>query len=201
MSTVFLKNYNQNQISNMSIHSNIKSVIISDIELKNRIKELAANISHDYQDSKEIVMICILQGAFLFMADLVREIDTVPVIVDFMSVSSYGNETKTSGTVKILLDLKSGIEGKDIIIVEDIIDSGLTLQYLVKYLKNKGPKSLKICVLLNKMISTTDVAIDYQGFEISKDAFVVGYGLDYSGHYRNINYVGELDGKVYAKKE
>ena len=163
-------------------------VLYDEKKLESRIRELGARISKDYE-GKEITMICILKGACFFACELAKRI-TVPLYFDFMKVSSYGNETESSGVVKIVQDLDEPIRDKDVIIVEDIIDSGRSMHYLTDILKSRGPASLKICSLLNKPDRrVTDVDIDYVGFEIP-DKFVVGYGLDYAQKYRNLPYIG-----------
>lgn len=162
-------------------------VLISAEELKERIGELGEKISNDYKD-KEIHLICVLKGGAMFMVDLAKEI-TVPLTMDFMAVSSYGNDTSSSGIVKIVKDLDDSIEGKDVLIVEDIIDSGKTLSYLVQILKERKPNSLKLCTLLDKPERrVTNVEVDYVGFEV-EDYFVIGYGLDYMQKYRNLPFI------------
>lgn len=169
------------------------SVMISEEEVDARIAELGAKISKDYE-GKTVHMICVLKGGVFFMCELAKKI-TVPVTMDFMSVSSYGNGTVSSGVVKIVKDLDDTIEGKDVLVVEDIIDSGRTLSYLLENLRNRKPSSLKLCTLLDKPDRrVTEVNVDYTGFEI-EDKFVIGYGLDYAQKYRNLPYIGvvELD--------
>ena len=168
-------------------------VWISEEEIDAKVRELGEMISKDYA-GKELHMICVLKGGVFFMCELAKRIN-VPVSLDFMSVSSYGNDTKSSGIVRIVKDLDEGIEGKDVLVVEDIIDSGRTLSYLLENLKNRNPKSLKLCTLLDKPDRReVKVNVDYTGFSIP-DAFVVGYGLDYGQKYRNLPYIGivELD--------
>ncbi len=161
--------------------------LISKEQLKKRTEELGRQITQDYK-GESILAVCILRGAVLFMTDLIREID-LEVQIDFMSVSSYGASTKSSGVVRILKDLDTAIEGKNVLIIEDIVDSGLTLKYLKDYLLGRGPKSLKICTLLDKPARrTADVSADYTGFEV-EDQFIVGYGLDYNQKYRNLPYI------------
>jgi len=169
-------------------------VLISQEELHNRTVELGKQLADDYK-GKEIHMICVLKGGVMFMSDLSKEIAMdVPVSMDFMAVSSYGNETTSSGIVKIVKDLDEPIEGKDVLIVEDIIDSGRTLSYLVQILKERKPSSIKICTLLDKPDRrVVDVEVDYVGFEIP-DLFVLGYGLDYMQLYRNLPYIGKMVG-------
>lgn len=165
--------------------------LIPEDELNQRVRELGRQISEDYQ-GKEVHVICVLKGAVMFMVDLAKHI-TVPVTMDFMAVSSYGNETKSSGIVKIIKDLDESIEGKDVIVVEDIIDSGRTLSYLVHLLSERGPNSIKICTLMDKPDRrVVDVDVDYIGFSIP-DEFVVGYGLDYNQYYRNLPYIAVVE--------
>ena len=161
--------------------------LISEEALQARIKELGAQISKDYQ-GKELVILCILKGGVMFMTDLVKHID-VPLKMDFMVVSSYGDEYKSSGVVKIIKDLVVPIHGKNVLIVEDIIDSGRTLSYLTKMLGERKPESLKLCTLLDKEEErVADVKVDYTGFKIGNE-FVIGYGLDYKQYYRNLPYI------------
>lgn len=167
-------------------------VLISNEELVKRTKELGAQISKDYEN-KEIRLICVLKGGVMFMTDLSKEIKP-KVSMDFMAVSSYGNETSSSGIVKIVKDLDEAIEGKDVLIVEDIIDSGRTLSYLLKVLQERKPSSIKIITLLDKPDRrVVDVDVEYVGFTIP-DEFVVGYGLDYMQYYRNLPYIGIMKG-------
>lgn len=166
--------------------------LISENELNNRVKALGAEISRDYE-GKQVCVICVLKGGVMFMVDLAKQI-TAPVTMDFMAVSSYGNETSSTGVVKIVKDLDESIEGKDVIIIEDIIDSGRTLSYLFQILKDRRPKSLKICTLLDKPERRlVDVEVQYVGFSIP-DEFVVGYGLDYKQLYRNLPYIAIVEG-------
>lgn len=177
--------------------NDIKKVLISQEELASRIKAMGDEISADYA-GKEILMIGVLRGAVIFMADLARAIK-VPVALDFMAVSSYGSSTTSSGIVRIIKDLDEEIQGKHILIVEDIIDSGLTLKYLLENIKSRKPASVKICTLLNKPERRkADVDINYNGF-IVPDEFVVGYGLDYAEKYRNLPFIGVLKPEVYEK--
>ncbi|MBP1764529.1 MAG: hypoxanthine phosphoribosyltransferase [Firmicutes bacterium] len=166
----------------------IQEVLFSEEQLAARVKELGAQLTQDYA-GQEILMIGVLRGAIIFMADLARAVQ-VPVVFDFMAVSSYGSSTSSTGVVRILKDLDEDVEGKHILIVEDIIDSGLTLSYLVENLKSRKPRSIKICTLLNKPERRkADVPVDYNGFTIP-DHFVVGYGLDFAGKYRNLPFIG-----------
>lgn len=162
-------------------------ILISTEEIKKRVKELGAQISKDYV-GKDLFIIGVLKGCIFFLTDLAMEI-TVPLEMDFMAVSSYGSSTRTSGVVRILKDLKHDIKGKDVLIIEDIIDSGLTLHYLSENLKLRGPNSLRIATCLDKPERReVDVNVDYVGFEIP-DKFVIGYGLDYDEKYRNLSYI------------
>lgn len=165
-------------------------VLITKEDVLKRVSELADEIMKDYA-GKEVYMICVLKGGIFFMVDLARKIKG-DVLFDFMVVSSYGSDTKSSGEIKIKKDLDGNIEGKDVLIVEDIIDSGNTLSQLRKILLERNPASLKICTILNKPSRReVEVPVDYIGFEIP-DSFVVGYGLDYDQRYRNLDYIGEL---------
>ena len=165
-------------------------VLLSEEEVDARIQAIGEQISKDYE-GKQVHLICVLKGGSFFMCELAKRI-TVPVSLDFMSVSSYGSETKSSGVVRIVKDLDEPILGKDVLVVEDIVDSGRTLSYLLEMLKDRGPKSLRLCTLLDKPDRrVTDVHVDYTGFQIP-DEFVVGYGLDYAQRYRNLPYIGVL---------
>lgn len=167
------------------------NVLISEEDVDKRIQELGEQISRDY-DGKEIHLVCVLRGGSFFMCELAKRI-TVPVSLDFMSVSSYGNDTKSSGAVRIVKDLDDSLEGKDVLVVEDIIDSGRTLSYLLELLKDRKPSSLKLCTLLDKPDRrVVDVDIDYTAFQVP-DRFVVGYGLDYAQKYRNLPYIGVVE--------
>ena len=167
-------------------------VLLSEEEVDSRIKQIAAKVSKDYA-GKEIHLICVLKGGVFFTCELAKRI-TVPVSLDFMSVSSYGSDTKSSGVVKIIKDLDEPLEGKNVIIVEDIIDSGRTLAYLIEILKQRGPKSIHLCTLLDKPERRVkkQVHVDYTCFTIP-DEFVVGYGLDYDQKYRNLPYIGVVE--------
>ena len=166
-------------------------VLIKEESIQKRISELAKKISVDYKD-KELVLICVLKGAVYFAIDLSKKIEN-DLILDFVKVSSYKEAEETSGNIEFNLDISTDIKGKDVIIVEDIIDSGITLNYLHDYLIAKKPNSLKICVLLDKKERRKkDIKVDYIGFEI-EDKFVIGYGLDYKEKYRNLPYVGYMD--------
>jgi hypoxanthine phosphoribosyltransferase len=177
------------------MHNDLREILFSEARLQEKVKEIGRSITADYQ-GRDLVLIGILKGAVPFIADLMRAID-LPLTYDLMAVSSYGASTKSTGTVRILKDIGLSVEHKDVLIVEDIIDTGLTLQYLRDNLQSRQPRSLKICTLLDKP-SRRKVAIkaDYNGFEIP-DAFVVGYGLDYAEKYRNLPYLGILKADIY----
>ncbi len=165
--------------------------LISEADVAAKIAELGAQISKDYE-GEDIYMLCILKGGVFFMTELAKHV-TVPVSLDFMSVSSYGSQTRSSGNVRIIKDLDTPIEGKNVLVVEDIIDTGRTLAYLLDNLQQRKPKSLKLCTLLDKPEQrVTEVDVDYVGFQIP-DKFVVGYGLDYDQHYRNLPYIGVVE--------
>ncbi len=166
-------------------------VLLSEEEVDKKIQELGDQISKDYE-GKEVHLVCVLKGGSFFMCELAKRI-TVPVSLDFMSVSSYGGDTKSSGIVKIVKDLDEPLVGKDVLVVEDIIDSGRTLSYLLEMLKDRKPASLKLCTLLDKPERrVVDVNIDYTAFQVP-DEFVVGYGLDYDQKYRNLPYIGVVE--------
>ncbi|MBU5474631.1 hypoxanthine phosphoribosyltransferase [Roseburia sp. MSJ-14] len=166
-------------------------VLISEEEIEKRILEMAKEISEFYK-GEEVHLVSVLKGGVFFTCELAKRL-TVPVSIDFMSVSSYGNDTKSSGVVKVIKDLDEAIEGKNVLVVEDIIDSGRTLSYLMENLKSRKPKSLHLCTLLDKPERrVVEVQVDYTGFAIP-DEFVVGYGLDYMQHYRNLPYIGIVE--------
>ena len=179
-----------------SIHADVEEVLLSEEAIQARVRELGVQLTADY-DGLEPVLISVLKGSIVFLADLVRGVE-LPLSIDIMEVSSYGAATESSGQVRILKDLSHPIEGRDVVVVEDIIDTGLTLNYLLRYLREKGPASLRICCLLDKPARRlTEIEIDYVGFTIP-DRFVVGYGLDYGERYRNLPYVGVLRPSVYG---
>ncbi len=179
----------------MNVAQDIEKVLIDKDTIHRKVEELAAKISEDYQE-KDPLLVGVLRGAVVFLADLAREI-AIPVAFDFMAVSSYGTATKTSGVVRILKDLDEDIQGRHVLLVEDIVDSGLTLNYLLKNLKSRKPASLEICALLKKEIrQKMSFNVKYEGFSIP-DEFVVGYGLDYGEKYRNLPYIGTLKAQVY----
>lgn len=181
-----------------TMQDDIKSVLYTEEQLKECVQKIADQINKDYE-GREIYAIGILKGAMVFYADLVRAVK-VPVAFDFMAASSYGKNASSSGEVKILKDLDFSIEGKDVIVVEDIVDSGLTLSYLLRVLKSRHPASVKLCALLNKPERReVNVKVDYVGFDVPNE-FLVGYGLDYASKYRNLPYIGILKPEVYTKK-
>jgi hypoxanthine phosphoribosyltransferase len=176
----------------------IEKILITSEEINARVRELGQQITNDYA-GQDILMIGVLRGAVVFMADLLRAIKR-PIDIDFIATTSYGTSTASSGVVRIVKDLDEDIKGRNLLIAEDIIDSGLTLNYLVENLKTRNPASIKICTLLSKPERRkVDVPVDYNGF-IIPDYFVVGYGLDYAGKYRNLPFIGILKPEVYAKK-
>src|SRR6476660_2058519 len=177
-------------MSNAELERAVGEVLIDEETLQSRIRELGAEVSSDYA-GKELLLVGVLKGAVFFMADLMRSI-TVPCEIDFMAISSYGASTDSSGVVRILKDLDINIEDRHVLVVEDIIDSGLTLSYLVRNLQSRGPASLEVCALLTKPERREiEVPVKYVGFEIP-NKFVIGYGLDFAERYRNLPYVGVL---------
>jgi hypoxanthine phosphoribosyltransferase len=178
------------------VNNDILKVLITKEELEQKVKELGQMITKDYKD-KDLMIVGVLKGCVIFLSDLIREID-LPLTMDFMVVSSYGSSTKSSGVVRIIKDLEKDIAGKDVLIVEDIVDTGLTLNYLVDYLKSRNANSVKICTLLEKPDRRkAEVEMEYVGFRIP-DEFVVGYGLDYAEVYRNLPFVCILKPEVYS---
>ena len=181
----------------MSMHDDIQEILVSEAELKEKVTQLGEQISRDYA-GKNLLLVSILKGSVVFMADLMRAI-TIPASIDFMVVSSYGAGTNTSGLVKIVKDLDQNLAGKDVLIVEDILDTGVTLSKLKPMLELRNPNSIRICTILDKPSRRkADITADYQGFAVP-DEFVVGYGLDYSEKYRNLPFVGVLKPQVYQK--
>jgi len=178
----------------------IKSVLLTEDEIRAKTTELGAKVGRDYAgalDGKDLLLVTVLKGAVMFVTDLARAIP-LPTQLEFMAVSSYGSATSSSGVVRILKDLDRDIAGRDVLIVEDIVDSGLTLSWLLRNLATRHPRSLRVCTLLRKPEAVrTDVDIDYIGFDIPNE-FVVGYGLDYAERYRDLPYIGTLDPRVYS---
>ncbi len=189
--------YGSRESSN--VHPDIGEVLLSEKEIAARVAELGRRITADYR-GKILDVVVILKGAVMFMADLVRHVD-LDLRIGFMAVSSYGDSTVSSGTVRIVKDLQKSIEGRDVLIVEDIVDTGLTMAHLLELLGTRHPASMKVCTLLSKpSCRKVDVRIDYCGFEVP-DKFVVGYGLDYRQMYRHLPYIGVLKPSVYERNE
>jgi hypoxanthine phosphoribosyltransferase len=179
-----------------TLHDDVEEVLLTGEQIQARIAELGAQLGTDYA-GRDPVLVSVLKGSIVFLADLVRQME-IPLSIDLMEVSSYGASTESSGQVRILKDLSMTIDGRDVIVVEDIIDTGLTLNYLLRYLHDKGPASIRICCLLDKPARRlADISIDYRGFTIP-DRFVIGYGLDYDERYRNLPYIGVLRPSVYG---
>jgi len=178
--------------------ADIKKVLITEHQIQEKVAELGAIISKDYQ-GKNPILISILKGGVVFLADLMRKI-TIPIEIEFLGISSYGKSTKSSGVVKIVKDLNIDIRGRHVLIIEDIVDTGLSLTYIKNMLIARNPQSLKICALLDKYEARVqEIFIDYPGFQISNE-FVVGYGLDYAEKYRNLSYIGVLKPEYYKQK-
>ena len=179
----------------MNLHPDISEILLSQEQLELRVAQIGADITRDFA-GRAPLFVGVLKGCFVFMADLMRHVD-LPCAIDFMAVSSYGSGTKTTGAVKIIKDLNQDIEGRDIILVEDILDSGVTLNYLTEYLSVRKPATITIATLMDKPARRkADIYADYSCFEVP-DAFVVGYGLDYNENYRNLPYIGILKPEVY----
>ena len=179
------------------LHPDLARLLVSSQNIENRVTELARQINADYAGQGNLLLVGILRGAFIFTADLARQL-VVPHMVDFMALTSYGKST-TIGDVRILLDLREPIENQHVLIVEDIIDSGHTLHYLTRLLQERQPASVRTCVMVRKNRGRLDVRIDYLGFEIP-DVWVVGYGLDYADQYRTLPYIAELKPEIYHKQ-
>jgi hypoxanthine phosphoribosyltransferase len=180
----------------VTVHDDVSEVLLTEEEVQTRVRALGAQLSADYA-GRSPVLVSVLKGSIVFLADLVRAMD-VPLSVDLMEVSSYGSGTETTGQVRILKDLSGPIEGRDVVVVEDIIDTGLTLNYLLRYLTERSPASIRVCCLLDKPARRlAEIEIDYRGFSIP-DRFVVGYGLDFNEQYRNLPYIGVLRPSVYG---
>lgn len=181
----------------MSIHNDVAEILFSEEQLAEITGRIAAQINKDYE-GKNLLLVSVLKGSLIFMADLMRKIE-VPCAIDFLSVSSYGNSTKSSGEVRILKDLDQSLEGKDILVVEDILDSGNTLSFLLKNLSARNPASIRLCTLLDKPERRqADIHADYIGARV-EDRFIVGFGLDYAEKYRNLPYIGVLKPEIYQK--
>jgi hypoxanthine phosphoribosyltransferase len=180
----------------MSLMDDVAEILITAEEIQAKTVELARHISADYE-GQNLLLVCILKGGMVFLADLMRHL-TIPHEIDFMAVSSYGTSTESTGIVRILMDLETNIQGRNVLIVEDIIDTGRTLKYITENLKTRRPASLRICTLLNKPARRTiEIPLDYVGFEIP-NKFVIGYGLDYAEIYRNLPFVGVLKPELYS---
>ncbi|MHC2850040.1 hypoxanthine phosphoribosyltransferase [Corynebacterium mucifaciens] len=179
----------------------VEAILISEDELQNRIQELADMVSEKYRDADDdLVLVCVLKGAVFFLTDFARKL-SIPSEMEFMAVSSYGNSTTSSGVVRILKDLDKEIAGRDVLVVEDIIDSGLTLSWLLRNLRNRNPKSLEVVTLLRKPdVQTAQIDLLDIGFDIPNE-FVIGYGLDYAERYRDLPYVGTLHPRVYSEAD
>jgi len=177
------------------IHPDLARVLLTENIIKSRVSEMAAQVSIEYAEVERLLLIGILKGAFIFLADLARQLE-IPHSVDFMAVSSYGNSATSTGAVRLVLDVREPLENQHVLIVEDIVDTGQTLNYLYHNLKGRKPASLRTCVLLNKKHHNLNVPIDYLGFEIP-DVWVVGYGLDYADTHRTLPFIAELKPEVY----
>jgi hypoxanthine phosphoribosyltransferase len=180
---------------NVSIEKDIAAILIGTEELQAKVAELGRQISEDYR-GRNPLLICLLRGAVVFLSDLIRATD-IPLEMDFMAISSYGDSTESSGVVRLMMDLKSNITGRNVLIVEDIVDTGRTLAYILDNLRTRRPADVKVCALLSKPSRReAPVEVDYLGFEIP-DKFVVGYGLDYAENYRNLPFIGVLKPELY----
>lgn len=178
------------------MHNDMEKIIFSEEQLQARIQELGKEINRDYADKYPLV-VCLLKGAFIFMADLIKRI-TVPLELDFIAISSYGTSAGSSGVVRLIKDLEVSVEGKDVLIVEDIVDTGLTLNYLIKMLQGRRANTIHVVTLFDKPARRiVKVEADYRGFLVP-DEFIVGYGLDYAGKYRNLPYIGILKREIYS---
>lgn len=180
-----------------SIHNDIQEILYTEEDLKKIVSDMGQKIAKDYE-GKQLFLLSVLKGSIVFMADLIRAID-LPCEIDFMAVSSYGAGVSTSGQVRVLKDVGTSLEGKDVLVVEDILDSGVTLSYLMKHLEAHKPQSIRLCTLLDKPTRRkVNIKADYIGMECP-DAFIVGYGLDYAERYRNLPYIGALSPRIYEK--
>ena len=182
---------NANFVNETNVSQKDPEVLISEEDINARVLELAQQISEDYEDCGEIVLIGVLKGSFIFLADLSRRL-TIPRVIEFIAVSSYGSGSRSSGAVRLVMDVRGSIEGRHVLIVEDIVDTGHTLKYLIGMLDSHGPASVKTCALVRKADrAEVDVDVDYLGFDIP-DKWVVGYGLDYAEHNRTLPYIGTI---------
>lgn len=178
------------------LHTDLEQVLVSQEAIQGRVSELALQISSDYQEAERLLVIGVLKGAFIFAADLTRQL-SIPHVVDFMALTSYGRST-SSGEVRIVMDLREPIENEHVLLVEDIVDSGQTMRYLDRLLKDRNPASVRTCVMVKKHGDRLKLPIDYVGFDIA-DVWVVGYGLDYADRHRTLPYIAELKPEVYRK--
>ena len=184
----------------MGMQADVDKILISREALQARIEELGQELNEFYSDEDQPLFVCVLKGAFVFLADLTREL-TMRHEIDFMETSSYGARTKSSGVVRILLDLERSIEGRHVVIVEDIVDSGRTLSYVTRNLETRNPASIRVCTLLDKPSRRViDVPIDFVGFQVP-DEFVIGYGLDFDEAYRNLPFIGVLKEEIYSQAD
>jgi hypoxanthine phosphoribosyltransferase len=184
----------------MGMRDDVAKILISEQEIQARVRELGQQINAAYGDGDRLLLVCVLKGAFMFLADLVRQLE-VRHEVDFMEISSYGAGTVSSGVVRILLDLEQNVEGRHVLIAEDIIDSGRTLDYITRNLQTRRPASVRVCTLLSKPSRREiDVPLAFVGFEIP-DEFVLGYGLDYAEEYRNLPFIGVLKEEIYQRDQ
>lgn len=180
----------------MILEEHVDRILINREQLQARVAELAADVSRDYASVDNLLLVCVLKGAVMFLSDLSRQL-AVPHAIDFMAVSSYGASTESSGIVRIVMDLETNIVDRHVLVVEDIVDSGRTLDYITRNLSTRGPTSLSVCTLLDKKARRVlPIPVDYVGFEIP-DEFVIGYGLDYAGLYRNLPFIGVLKPEFY----
>ncbi|MBN1488164.1 MAG: hypoxanthine phosphoribosyltransferase [Anaerolineae bacterium] len=180
----------------MSLYNDVEKVLVSEEQIQQRIKELAGEMNAIYSDDNPPLLVCILKGAYMFLSDLTRHL-TFRHELDFMEISSYGHSTKSSGIVRILLDLAASIENRHVVIVEDIVDTGNTLDYIIRNMSTRNPASLRVATLLNKPSRRIlEVPVDFVGFEVP-DEFVIGYGLDFAEQYRNLPFIGVLKAEVY----
>ncbi|MFN2189022.1 MAG: hypoxanthine phosphoribosyltransferase [Candidatus Promineifilaceae bacterium] len=179
------------------IHPDLARVLVSEEAIQQRVRELADQISKDYADREQILLVGILKGAFIFLADLARQL-SIAHSVDFMAISSYGDATQSTGEVRLMMDLREPIQDKHVVIVEDIVDTGHTLYYLTRLLREREPASLKTCALVRKVRERLDVPVDYLGFDVP-DVWLVGYGLDYADHHRTLPFIAELKESVYSE--
>lgn len=180
----------------MGLHEDVGEILFTAEQIQEIVERIGKQISEDYAD-KDLIMISVLKGSLMFMADLMRSV-TIPCSIDFLSVTSYGSGTTTTGEVRILKDLDITLEGKDVLVVEDILDSGMTLSFLLKSLQARNPRSIRLCTLLDKPERRrVDIKADYVGVQVP-DKFIVGYGLDYAEKYRNLPYIGVLKPEIYS---